>query len=359
MRLSLSTFRRLLFSGLAVLIGLLAGNLRAQNTAPGRSIELSAPASVEMLTNFNHSAAQQEGRKQLEADLFKQRRLFPDNNSLGGMLAPQLPNPTAMPVIRSKRVQELLERRKNWIFMSPEDLTSAPSAEELLNLPEYSKDGQEKKMLSPLERYYQNLERGSKTATVKSKFQDDDAFGFRDRDASRLDSGQRDAANLSGDGSDNERNLKRSLNPDADRDGQVPARSSFSDIFGLANVKPLAGHDEVHKLRMEQFKTQILGLPPSLPAAGIDPGNSLQSLIAPTPRAPAPPGAPVYGNSGSIGQIGFGQQSVAVNPLSLPGSPDAGQNSFGLSSPSPPPPKVEQPRLTPPAPTFTVPQRKF
>lgn len=354
MSLSLSTFSRLLFLGLAAPLG-----LHAQSKPPGRAIELSEPASNELLTNFNRLAAKQNGRKQLEDDLLRPQRLFSPNDSLGGIIAPPFSLPAPGPAVRSTRVQELLERRKNWIFMSPEDLTSAPSAEELLKLPEYDRDGQVKKKLSPLERYYQNLDRGRNPATTKNKFQDDDVFGLRNRNASRDAAGSRDDANSFGDGKEKEGTVKGVFDADSDRNGLVPSRGGFSDVFGLANVKPLVDHDDRQKARMREFN-QLLGLPPSLPATGPAPGNPLGQLNDPAPQPALQPGAGLYGKSSSSGPGGFGQPPGAFNPLAIPGvNSGANPNAFGQFSFSPALPKVEQPRATPPQPAFTAPKRPF
>jgi hypothetical protein len=337
MSFSFSTFRIVLGIALMAWSGPVVGRLHAQGSQPACGIELSEPSGNELTTNPNQIAAKKAGRKQLEKDLSKPPISAP-NSSLRG-IAPQPARPAAF-AVPNLRAQELMERRRNWVLMSPEDLVAAPDVEEMLNTPEYGEDGQEKKKLSPLERYYQNLDRGRNATTTKSKVQDDDAFGLRNPNASRDEAGPQDDTNPSGDGSVNKRTAKRLFNPDSDLSGLVPSRSSFSDIFGLGNAKPLVDHDERQKARKKELE-QLYGLTPSLPATGPDPGNQLGRLNDPAPR-PAQPGAGLYGISSSSAQGGFGQQN-AIGPSSLP----------------PALPKAEPPSLMPPKPSFKAPQRPF
>ena len=100
------------------------------------------------------------------------------------MVAPPA-RPAATPAIQSKRVKELLERRKNWVFMSPEDLVGAPTVEEILKAPELGPDGQEKKELPALERYYERL--ATKRSATDNPLQpkNDDLFGTPGQSKSR------------------------------------------------------------------------------------------------------------------------------------------------------------------------------
>ena len=97
----------------------------------GRSIEFSEPKSDEVTTNLHQLTSKKDGLKQLEEDLYAPLQMFTPKSSLEGVAAP-LPRPPAGSVIQSKRAKELLERRKNWVFMTPEDLLAGPTVEEIL-----------------------------------------------------------------------------------------------------------------------------------------------------------------------------------------------------------------------------------
>src|SRR6266404_8041173 len=127
-------------------------NVQAGEKEHGRSIEFSDRKSDEVTTNLNQMGSRKDGLRQLEDDLGKPFQTFNPNSSLDGMFTPPVRQPSA-PSIPSKRAKELMERQKNWVFMSPEDLAGTPTEEDIFKLREYDKDGQEKKKSTPLERF--------------------------------------------------------------------------------------------------------------------------------------------------------------------------------------------------------------
>ena len=126
----LQAFSRQICLGATILVlsGLLVCNAQPGGKQRGRPIEFSVPRSDEVTTNLHQLMSKPDGLKQLEEDLYKPLQLFAPQSSLDGVVAlPTRPPPT--PVIQNKRVKEMLERRKNWVFMSPEDLLAAPTVE--------------------------------------------------------------------------------------------------------------------------------------------------------------------------------------------------------------------------------------
>src|SRR5512137_1118385 len=105
-------------SGAAALAvsGVLVGSAQAGSRESGRSIEFSAPRSDEVTTNLHQLTSKKNGLKQLEEDLYRPLQSFAPKSSLEGVVAPPV-RPPSSSVIESKRVKELLERRKNWVFM--------------------------------------------------------------------------------------------------------------------------------------------------------------------------------------------------------------------------------------------------
>src|SRR5258707_6238413 len=249
MSLRRSTFRFLLILAALGLSELLTGSVRAQSQQPTRKIELSEPASKETANDLNQLAAKQDGRKRLEEDLLKPRHLFPDS-SLDGVFVPPMQAPSKPSAIPSKRMQEQLERRKNWVFMSPDDLTSAPTPEELLGVPEYDQDGLEKKSLSPLERYYKSLEREQQAAKKKSQADRSNKRPGAHDDSAFLD----DSKGSSGDVSESELALKRLLQSDPAQAGLASGRGTFSDIFGLGSTERTPDQTSAHKKYMDEYQ---------------------------------------------------------------------------------------------------------
>src|ERR1035441_1606605 len=99
--------------------------------------------------------------------------MFTPKSSLEGVVAPP-PRPPAESVIQSKRVRELLERRKNWVFMTPEDLLAGPTVDDILKTPQYDANGEEKKELSPMLAYYRRLAAKRTARDNLSQFKNDD-----------------------------------------------------------------------------------------------------------------------------------------------------------------------------------------
>ena len=137
--------------------GLLVCNAQtAGQGAAGGPLNFPCPESEEVTTNLQQLMGQPDDLKQLEEELYRPLQSLAPESSLDGVV--DLPTrPPATSVVQNKRVKDLLERRKNWVFMSPEDLLAAPTVDEILKAPERGPDGKEQKELPAFERYYKRL----------------------------------------------------------------------------------------------------------------------------------------------------------------------------------------------------------
>ena len=97
-------------------------------------VEFSLPRSERVTTNVPQLTAKPDDLKQWQENLYKPMRPEEPQSSLDGVAAPAT-GPAATSPSRSKRVKELLDRRKNWMFMSPEHLLGMPTAEGILETP--------------------------------------------------------------------------------------------------------------------------------------------------------------------------------------------------------------------------------
>src|SRR5438309_368181 len=113
--------------------GLLVYGAHGADTRRGRSIEFSEPRSAEVITNLNQLTAKKDGLKQLEEDLYRPLQTFTPKSSLDGFFDPP-ERPRSAAVVPSKRARELLERKRNWIFLDPDDDSAGPTAESIFNL---------------------------------------------------------------------------------------------------------------------------------------------------------------------------------------------------------------------------------
>jgi hypothetical protein len=340
------------------LVGLLVCSVHAAGRQRGRPIEFSVPRSDEVTTNLHQLTNKKDGLKQLEEDLYKPLQSFTPKSSLEGVVAPSV-RPPSQSVIQNKRVKELLERRKNWVFMTPEDLLGGPTVDEILKTPQFGADGQEKKEPQTFERYYQRLAAKRPAANKPSKTKDDELFGPPRKsnpqdepalsDGSELPSGLRESAEA----------LNNLFEPGGSDSpfARATTHGSFSDTFGLGANTLSKERMQEHKKFMDEYRSVVD--PSWRPPAVATPGNPLVT-VADTAPTVGKPAAGLPGSSSPAPHRGLDAQSDVINPLLGPaGLPDVNALALGQTRPTPGFPKVESTRVAPVAPTFTAPKRSF
>jgi hypothetical protein len=352
MRFRLASFFVLLSFAASLLFGVGARAAEPQaatNAAPSTPAKPGPPGA-------RQSPANQNGLKQLEQDLFKPFQGFSPKTSLDGVVAPA-PRAPAASAVQSKRMKELMERRKDWAFMSPEDLVGGPSVEEIFNVPQDN----DRPKLSPMERYYEQLYHRDDPASRKKKDKGEDSVsdarstpsGFPGDPAA--DANSKDPRPTP----DSERTQKKSLESNS-RGGAAPREGSsmFADIFGLGKNLPSREEIETQKLRMDRFKNAI-GIPTTTGPAS-DPLNVMGNLTAPARQPLLPSRTMEDSPSGLLRQNGFDSQLGTIMAIPTPaGIPDLNTRVFGPSSLAPALPKIDPPRAFPTAPSFTAPKRVF
>ena len=320
--------------------------MRAGGKERGRPIEFSDPKSDEVSTNLHQLTSKKDSLKQLEEDLSKSMRTFSGASSLDGVAPPPLEAPPG-PVVPSKRLKELMERRKNAIFLTPEDLARTPTLQQMLRVPEYGPDGMEKQAKSPLEAYYERLD-GKRTGAAKSiRFEDDEMsarsdFPTRESGAS----GPSDDLTLPPALKEREEALKKLFESEGADNPLAPAplkRNTFSDIFGLGEATPSADKGDLKLKKMRDEFNSIWDS--SRPAASADALNPLVGSTESPHRLPNPFGVP-----DSSPEV-----ISPVNPVFTPLAPLDVNNQMQPSLPVTPKIDVSKPV----APTFTAPRRPF
>lgn len=157
----------------------LAGTALLPTPTLARQAGSSSGANGGSLTNINSLRPRKDSLLELERRLSGAFRDLNPKGSLDGMMAP--PSPTVAPppstIRRDPQAEEKQDLRRNWIFMKPEDLLQGQSAEEMFNVPEYDSDGQKKKKLSALDRFFESM--NSKSARNDK---DKDGTQGKDRD---------------------------------------------------------------------------------------------------------------------------------------------------------------------------------
>ena len=339
----------LLLASLAV--GALVPANAQQPPKKGRAIVFSDPKSETVTSNLDQTASSKTTLRTLDDQFKKPFSIFvPGDAENGGQVPPMLR--LAPSASQSKRAKELREKRKDWVFLSPEDSEFGLSLEAMFNIPEYDQDGRVKQKGTPLERYYERLEHQRTAGTNQSN-----AFGMRRKGDEANELGFFGAEVLPGArSSDTDQILKRLSNKDsagtlfAERDGK---RNSYdASDFGGVIKSDLAGSREG---RLEEFK-QLLeahALPSPAPGA-----MDLNGMAASTPRSVVPGGFKDSSSSGDPNSPKPVPYAVG-SPLGPQGLPEAtaspGYPSLAPTLPAPTP----APETKPPQPTFTAPRRKF
>ena len=341
---------------IVALIGLLACTAQGAGKKRGRPIEFSAPNSDEVTTNLHKLTSRKDSLKELEEDLYKSMQTFAPKSSLDGVAAPPSRLP-AGPVIPNKRVKELLERRKNWFLMRPDDLLAEPTLKEILRAPEYGKDGREKQPIPALERYFERFATKRPAADRPDQLKDDERFGSVKKSSSGDETAAHDDPDLPSGLKESAQALKKLFAPDTG--GGLSARegtpSRFSNPFGLGDNTLSKEQVLEHNKLMDQFNST---LDPSWhrPTAA-NPFNQPFGL----PEAGQPKKIPAGGlasSSGPAPHTGLDAQMDVRNPMLGPaGLPDVNARALGQTRPALAPPSVEAPKVA--TPTFTAPRRAF
>jgi len=338
-----------------------ASGADAQSTVPrrGRAIEFSQPKSEAVSSNLNDMTVKKPAIRSLDANFKKPFEVFGSGSSLDGVMMPP-PGRPPRPAVKSKQAREKEEKRKDWIFLAPEDYAPDLSAEEMLHVSDLNPEEMEKKKLTPLERYYLRLEKAQSTITNAVKAGVPHVAGTKDDaggDGSERDEGPLDATMKRA-----EHTLKglsdgREEKPIADE--KKEGSRSFAEFFGFVSdekpaPQPLA--PQAQEARATDFK-QLLDtrFSPS-PSAGL-PGGTLNPLAASS--APMPPASKAFSAQPPLTFNSLNPVTPTFGAPLLPGAlPESVNNPFSsgvkITLPGPEPART----FTPPT-TFSIPQRRF
>jgi hypothetical protein len=335
---------------------LLPCDAQTRRRSRGRSIEFSVPRGDEDTNSLQQMTIKKNGLKELGDDLYKTLPNFTPQSSLDGVSAPLPPNATPS-ATQSKRLKELLERRRNWVFMSPEDLLAVPSLEEILNASEFGADGRPKKQAPTLEQYYDRIVTKRSTAFRTDQWKDDELFGSKKKSGSRDETAEQDDSDLPSSVKDSAQALKRLFEPDAvgEASAQGVTSGRFADPFGRSDNTLTKEQVLAHRKLMDEYRSVVDSS--WQPPAALSSFDKAWSL----PVATQPMKSPSAGLSSlptTAPHTGLDAQMDVLNPnLGPQGLPDINARALGQKRPPLPPPPAEAPKVV--APTFAVPKRAF
>jgi hypothetical protein len=319
----------------------LAVSLCASAYAGGKpeKIQFSDPGSTVVASNLNRWD-NKSAFKRVEEDIFKP---FNSGNSFdGNMVAPFRPFVPPAPAL-SKRQLEQLEERKNWAFTASTDLLPQNKMEDILHVKHYDLDGQEKKSLSPIEKYYESLgTKHSSTATELSE----SLGGGRNRD-------------FAGTNAFSFQNFAASTN------GRVAWGSpAVEPAPGVSSALTLAEKNRARQHKLE-FSNLLEGRTAPGPSTFSNPnGNQGPAVLQGNLGNPALATPPAFSSSSlNPARVEYHNAAnpilgAAIHPnLRLRTIADPTARALGIPQTEVKPP--EPPPKKPVNPQFTLPQRKF
>jgi hypothetical protein len=305
----------------------------------------------EVSTNSN-PLARKDGLRALEEELSRSFQSFAPKSSLDGELAPQYRPSPQVPPAQNRRVQQLLDRRRNWATLTPEDMAKLLlTPDGTLGTTEYGPDGLPKTGVpgnpadADLEQMYG---RGLNPGSLEGM----DLFGPAKKLARPGDNGRDDG--LPDEVKKRADQLRKLLEQDRAPNASPPSLGSggtLSEFFGLGRQERTPAQLKAHKAYMDDYRKWLNQ--PALPGA-----------LAPDRAAAA------AGHSASPGLGDYGLPSVMSKPDAaagvLPRIPDPtamrDPNATVLNQWNPlyVPPTPELPKVTiQPPPLDEAPRRKF
>jgi hypothetical protein len=360
-----------ILAGTAVAAGFMTAQAQQAVPSGGRKIEFSDPRGGLAASNLNAIVSGKAAPPKVENGLKNPFDMFQAGGSLEGVGGLPMQRAPASPV-DGRKLKELLEKRQDWQFLEFEDYHSVETIEEAIGITEYGPNGELKEKKSPLERYYERLDRANAPATNRTR--NDALFGtgfeLRTKNDGSKELNLNGHENEPGAVAEADNPLQQFLrgHPGTPLFQEKSKPGSFADVFGqtepwkteaLEKSRNQAAHHEEFKRILEQHTLPALSSPSSI--SGIAPFEPLAPSTAtgPTfalPRSPNPtpvaPAAPFSAGRDSLSPLPTAA-GLAARPFELP------EFSPILPEMTPSTPLPEPTRtVTPPA-EFSIPKRRF
>jgi hypothetical protein len=341
MGFSFAYLKRVLPLAAAVLVAVFSVQAQRAALRPGQSILFSSPESDTVFSNTPSLSP-----KPPESLDFGNTLRAPPSFSFSGpsVDTPFLPGAPVVSPAETLRMQDLLDRRKNWMLLTPAEILGATTPEKILGIQGHDAAGRPKN-LTALERY---TERQNQTPPVNTNTNAFPTWNFSDK--------QTDTSNSITGGLGSPDNMANSLlNPAPDNQtfaGQN-RNNRWSKLFGSPSPSPVV--TMAQQTDMERFRQllksgssstaaptapSLSGIKISLPQTALSSGLGQSSL--------SPIGASFTPLNNGIGKPAEMPKLPSIWSLSLTSPP-----STAAWAPQPPP------WLSPTPQPFAIPQRKF
>lgn len=335
-------------------------SVTAQSSAPQRNqpIEFSEVKSPAAASNLNLITPRPTTPRNLEDDLKKPYELFGAKDSLSGAPAPFQRPPPPPPTLNNRRIRELMEKRDDWLFESPQDRDKSSGLEALFQNLDGDLTGENSRRKNSLERLYERLDQTRAGNTNQNR--NSDPFNLeKERQLGEALGFQGLGNSFGGENPVLNQLLKQAATkPGKQNPFNVESEDqSLAKPFGLGRVQPAPTPQflQAQEDRREKFKAILE--PRSTSASGVSAalkpfGDTTTPVLATTsPFATPAPTSPANANpNGMLSLVG-----KPVGPADLP------QSAPELPSLTPTPPAMQTPKTEKPRPvsTFNLPRRPF
>lgn len=320
-------------------------------------VSFAEPDAPRVNTNTPTSTLPQPTLGTLDQSIRKPFEIFKSEDSFNGVLSAPIRRPP-QPVVKNKRAEEMKERKKNWVFSTPEEMYGLQTPEEMLDVPEFGPDGEMKMHKTTFERYLDRLEKKRVANSTNQAGSDQLPSwmkpGEREDKHGRTTEEAKPAAESSS-GNSLLSSLATETKHSAGFDSGSPlgggAATTGERGDGLFNFsssadKPLV-KDTAREARMQEFKQMLDSRSVAGSTWGASPPAPLASPATVTPFV-----------SGSYGVNSFDARPVS-RPPSLPSmSPVATAPSYFAPSVNPYP-TAPTTRTPVPSSSFELPKRKY
>jgi len=321
----------------AIAVALPSPLLQADELPEGKPVKYSDPADKEESPGATQSQSQSELLEKLQTPSGNRK------TSLEGLPAPSVV-PPPRPAVPDSKTQEMIDRRKDWIFSTPEQLILGMDKNATSETESTRTDDGNKQKLTPMEEFYLTLVRPAAKPTPTDRDAKDDSrtpAALRDKEDQLkqliLSETPGNVSSLSGVRADGFDFLGVRSAPNTEQSLAQKARAEeYRQLYGLQS--PQASMKE---LFFPTVKTpEAASLSSDLSQSGI---NLPDSLKASEPSS-------IFAPQVQVGMIPSAPQLADVNARAL--NPDIlSAGSMRVDT------KPVQPNLTPPRPTFQAPRR--
>ena len=304
----------------------------------GDKTAVAAPSKpVVVVTNTPATPVHRGALEQIKSELFEPLDPYSPRNAVRNLLdRPNRPFQRITPPLDEKTRQKM-DQDRNWMINGMNELNSPPKPEDLLGLPDYGPDGRDKNSLSPVEKYYQSLEPGSKRATNRADSISEIMWNLKQL------SGTNGFSSMGAYLPDEQDLLKGNLLPPAaDSDSSRKDSGSAQNFKGVREAAASEAAEREQKKRLDDFKRLM---DPSLPPPPVAPGSldGYKNLLTP-PTAPAASG---FATAPAAYQGALAPAPEAISPYAnLYAQPAAANASWNVNPnaarnlPEPPKPAV-------------------